>query len=101
MNGKPFLSFTAFVAALIFRTISFLILIIGIRIKLIHRELHFTEYRAGIVIITRLAILFGKAEVSRGKHKLDLTLHTDDREDADSNVYVVCTDIVNEASVES
>lgn len=77
------------------------VLFIGIRIKLADGKLHFAEDRAGIVVIAGLAVLFGQAEMAGGKHKLYLALHTDNRENADSNVDVICADAVDKASVEA
>ena len=74
---------------------------VGIGVKLAQRELHFAEDRAGIVIIAGLGILFGQAEVARGKHELNFTLHSDDREHTDSHINVVRADAVDEIAVKA
>lgn len=88
-------------AVLVITTVVAAVLILGIGEELADGELHLTEDRAGIVVITRLAVLFGEAEVAGGKHKLNLAFHTDNRENADSNVNVVHADFINEIAVEA
>ena len=75
--------------------------VVGVGVKLADRELHLTEDRAGIVVIAGLGILLGQAEVAGGKHKLNLALHANHRENADGNVNVVCADAIYEAAVEA
>ena len=106
IRGDAFIwLFTALIAAafgiLVAATVVVAILVLGIRVKFTDGELHFTEDRAGVVVIAGLAILFGQAEVASGKHKLHLALHTNDREDADGNVDVVCAYTVDKAAIEA
>lgn len=75
--------------------------IIGIGEELAYRELHFAEDGAGIVIIAGLAVFFGQTEVTCGKHELDFTFHTDDREDTDGDIDIVHADTVHKIAVEA
>ncbi len=75
--------------------------VVGIGVKFADRELHLAEDRAGIVVVAGLGILLGQAEVAGGKHKLNLALHANYRENADGDVNVVCADAIYEATVEA
>jgi len=91
------------VAAFVIATATIIITItlVCIGVKFIYGELHFAENRAGIVIAARFAVLFRQTEVGCRKHKLYTSFHTDNREYADGNVYVVGTHIVHKGTVEA
>ena len=75
--------------------------ILGIGIELTYGELHLAEDRAGIVVIAGLGILLGQAEMAGRKHELNLSFHTDDRENADGDEDVIGTDTVDKAAVKA
>ena len=77
------------------------VLLLCIGKKFGHRELHFTEYRAGVIVSAGLAVLFGQAEAASGKHKLNLAFHSDNRKYADSNVNIACADVIHKAALEA
>ncbi len=99
------LLFAALITATVFIAVDTAVVCIsafvGIRVKFTQRELHFAEDRAGIVIVAGLGVLFGQAEVARGKHELNFTFHSDDRKYTDSDINVIRADTVYEITVEA
>jgi hypothetical protein len=98
---KFFLLAIFFTSVVLGRTAVAISVIIRIGIKFGYRELHFSEDRAGIVVVAGFAVVFGQAETARGKHELDAAFHTNNREHTDRNVNVVYADAVNKATVEA
>lgn len=96
-------AFLVIVAAIVVTTVVVIAsaVIVGIRIKFIYGELHFTENRAGIVVIAGLGILFGQTEMASREHKLNSAFHTNDRKYADGNVDVICTHFIDKIAVEA
>ncbi len=94
-----FAVFIAAAFAVSVATVRCIIAIVGIGVKFAERELHFAEDRAGIVVIAGLGILFGKAEMASGKHKLNLAFHTNDRKYADSHIDVIRAYAVDKIAV--
>lgn len=76
-------------------------IIIGIGVKFIYRELHFTENRAGVIVIAGLGILFGQAEMTSRQHKLNSAFHTNNRKYTNGNVDVICTHLIDKITVEA
>lgn len=99
ITGALFSVATAVILRLIAVYAGILILCVGI--KFADRELHFTEDRAGIVVVAGFAVLFGQTEMAGREHKLDTAFHTDHREHADGNVDVISTYAVNKAAVKA
>jgi hypothetical protein len=82
-------------------TVARVVLIIGIREEFRQRELHFAKNGARIIVVARLAVLFGETEMASREHELNTAFHTDHREHTDSYIDVIRADTIDEVSVEA
>lgn len=101
-NPEFIILFLVFIAAAILGRIAIgNVAIFGVGIEFINGEIHFAEDRAGIVVLTGLAVLFGQAEVAGRKHKLNLAFHSYNREYADGDINIVNAYAVNKGAVKT